>query len=257
MPSSCAISTGARRRERADAALAQGERRPLLGVPMTVKEQFNVAGLPTTWGDPQFQDWRPDDRRLGGAAAQGGRRRHPRQDQRTAAPHRLAELQRGLRHHQQSVGPVAPPAGRRAAPPRRSPPASCRSNSARISAARCGRRRISAACSRTSRASTWSRSAAPGLRRTPAIPVRGDLAVIGPMARSAADLALELAVLAGPDELSEGIGYKLALPPPRHEQARRFPRAGDRQAPALPDRGSRRDGARTGWPTGSQSGLHG
>jgi amidase len=33
----------------ADAALAKGERRPLLGVPITVKEQFGVAGLPTTW----------------------------------------------------------------------------------------------------------------------------------------------------------------------------------------------------------------
>ena len=38
--------------EDADAALARGERRPLLGLPMTVKEQFNVAGLPTTWGFP-------------------------------------------------------------------------------------------------------------------------------------------------------------------------------------------------------------
>ena len=27
---------------------------------MTVKEQFNVAGLPTTWGYPRFRDWRPD-----------------------------------------------------------------------------------------------------------------------------------------------------------------------------------------------------
>jgi amidase len=43
----------------ADAALARGERRPLLGVPMTVKEQFNVAGLPTTWGYERFRDWRP------------------------------------------------------------------------------------------------------------------------------------------------------------------------------------------------------
>ena len=33
----------------ADGALARGEQRPLLGLPMTVKEQFNVAGLPTTW----------------------------------------------------------------------------------------------------------------------------------------------------------------------------------------------------------------
>ena len=44
----------------ADAALGRGERQPLLGLPMTVKEQFNVAGLPTTWGDPKFKDWRPD-----------------------------------------------------------------------------------------------------------------------------------------------------------------------------------------------------
>lgn len=34
----------------ADAAIARGERRPLLGVPMTVKESFDMAGLPTTWG---------------------------------------------------------------------------------------------------------------------------------------------------------------------------------------------------------------
>jgi amidase len=37
------------------------------------------------------------------------------------------------------------------------------------------------------------------------------------MARSAVDLAIELDVLAGPDEWSEGIGYRLALPPPRHQ----------------------------------------
>src|SRR5689334_16961033 len=36
----------------ADAALARGDRRPLLGVPVTVKEAFNVEGLPTTWGIP-------------------------------------------------------------------------------------------------------------------------------------------------------------------------------------------------------------
>jgi len=37
----------------ADAALARGDKKPLLGIPMTVKESFNVAGLPTTWGYPQ------------------------------------------------------------------------------------------------------------------------------------------------------------------------------------------------------------
>jgi amidase len=61
-----------------------------------------------------------------------------------------------------------------------------------------------------------------GPPQTAAIPVRGDLSVAGPMARSAADLALELEVLAGPDELMEGVGYKLALPPPRHERLADF-----------------------------------
>jgi amidase len=57
-----------------------------------------------------------------------------------------------------------------------------------------------------------------GPPQTPAIPGRVDLAVAGPMARSAADLALALEVLAGPDEVSDGIGYKLTLPPPRHDR---------------------------------------
>src|SRR5689334_17811925 len=45
----------------ADAALAHGERRPLLGIPMTVKEAYNVAGLPTTWGIPAFKGWTPQE----------------------------------------------------------------------------------------------------------------------------------------------------------------------------------------------------
>ncbi len=48
----------ARARERAraaDAALAKGEIwGPLHGVPMTIKESYNVAGSPTTWGDPNL-----------------------------------------------------------------------------------------------------------------------------------------------------------------------------------------------------------
>jgi amidase len=44
----------------ADDGLAKGETKPLLGLPMTVKEQFGVAGLPTTWGNPKFKDWRAE-----------------------------------------------------------------------------------------------------------------------------------------------------------------------------------------------------
>ncbi len=47
---------GARDRAReADNALARGEVwGPLHGVPMTIKESYDVAGMPTTWGLPEF-----------------------------------------------------------------------------------------------------------------------------------------------------------------------------------------------------------
>jgi amidase len=48
------------------------------------------------------------------------------------------------------------------------------------------------------------------------------MAVVGPMARSAADLALLLDVIAGPDPLETGVGYKLSLPPPRHRTLKDF-----------------------------------
>lgn len=38
----------------ADAALTRGERRPLLGVPVTVKESFDVAGFVTSSGNPAY-----------------------------------------------------------------------------------------------------------------------------------------------------------------------------------------------------------
>ena len=60
--------------DQADAAFAGGERRPLLGVPMTVKEAFDVAGLPTSWGFEEHKDFIPTEdavavRRLKAAGA--------------------------------------------------------------------------------------------------------------------------------------------------------------------------------------------
>ncbi|WP_112240255.1 amidase family protein [Kribbella monticola] len=59
----------------ADQAVASGVALgPLHGVPMTVKDAINVAGLRTTWGDPAFADYVPDTsatlvERLAGAGA--------------------------------------------------------------------------------------------------------------------------------------------------------------------------------------------
>lgn len=44
----------------ADARVRAGEAAPLLGVPMTIKESFDIAGLPTTWGIEPFRDFVPD-----------------------------------------------------------------------------------------------------------------------------------------------------------------------------------------------------
>jgi amidase len=59
----------------ADEATARGDDAgPLHGVPMTIKDSFNVAGLRTTWGDPAFKDFVADSdatvvHRLGQAGA--------------------------------------------------------------------------------------------------------------------------------------------------------------------------------------------
>src|SRR5215211_5087433 len=42
----------------ADEAIARGDAAgPLHGIPMTIKDSFNVAGLHTTWGNPAFKDF--------------------------------------------------------------------------------------------------------------------------------------------------------------------------------------------------------
>ena len=47
------------------------------------------------------------------------------------------------------------------------------------------------------------------------------LGVVGPLARTAADLEIALGLIAGPDD-ADGIAYRLALPPPRRERLGEF-----------------------------------
>src|SRR6266851_5635358 len=207
----------------ADAALARGERRPLLGVPMTVKESFNAAGLPTTWGNPKFKDWRPDFDALAvqrlkaaGAIILG----------KTNVPLGLSDWQSyndvyGTTNNPWDLGrtPGGSSGGGAAALAAGFVPLEFGSDiggSLRCPAHFCG------IFSHKPRSLDLVPQRGSGPPQTPAVPVRGDLAVIGPMARNAADLALELATVAGPDELTEGIGYKLALPPPRQDRLADF-----------------------------------
>ena len=206
----------------ADAALERGERQPLLGLPMTVKEQFNIAGLPTTWGFPKFKDWRPDADAL---AVQRLKAAGTIILGKTNVPLNLGDWQSyneiyGATNNPWDLtrSPGGSSGGGAAALAAGFVPLEFGSDiggSLRAPAHFCG-----VFSHKPSLDLVPQRGALPP--QTPAIPVRGDLAVIGPMARSAADLALELAVVAGPDELMEGIGYKLALPPPRHDKLADF-----------------------------------
>ena len=132
---------GARaRRRRCGRRRARARRRargPLHGLPMTIKDTFETAGLRTTAGAPELANLRARARRRRRRAAAPRGRDRVRQDQRAVHGRRLAELQRDLRHHQQPVEPGARAGrvvGRRGR--RRSPPARLRSSWAATSAAR-------------------------------------------------------------------------------------------------------------------------
>jgi amidase len=206
----------------ADAALGRGERRPLLGIPVTLKEPFNVAGLPTTWGFPQFRDFQPAEDALvvsrlkaAGAIIIG----------KTNIPIGLRDFQSyneiyGATNNPWDLGrsPGGSSGGCGAALAAGFGPLSIGSDiggSIRVPAHFCG---------------VFGHKPSLGLvplrgySLPPARPVpgQGDLAVVGPMARTASDLALSLDVIAGPDETRDGIGYRLALPDPRHDQLKDF-----------------------------------
>ena len=197
----------------ADAALSRGERRPLLGVPMTVKESNNVAGLPSTWGSPAFSGWTADTDAVAvarlkdaGAIILG----------KTNVPPFLADWQ--------SNNPVY---GRTKNPwdLGRSPGGSSGGSAAALAAGMSalelgsdigGSIRVPAAfCGVYGHKPSYNLvplrgHSPPGLDGGPVA-----LAVVGPLARSAADLDLALGVIAGP-EPDEATGYALHLPPPRH-----------------------------------------
>ncbi len=51
------LDTARQRAKAADASLSNGDEvGPLFGVPMTIKESFNLEGTPTTWGLPPFKN---------------------------------------------------------------------------------------------------------------------------------------------------------------------------------------------------------
>jgi amidase len=206
----CEDRAGARARaDAADAARARGERLgPLHGVPMTIKESYDYAGLPTTWGIPELR---------GSVAAQ-----HALAVQRlmaaganvfgkTNVPIRLADFQ----SYNDIYGTTNNPwdSGR-------TPGGSSGGSAAALAAGLTGLeigsdiggsiRNPAHFCGVFGHKPTWAIVPPRGhaLGGTLTVP---DISVIGPLARSALDLETTLRLTAGPD-LLESAGLALDLP---------------------------------------------
>lgn len=221
----------------ADRRRAGGERGALLGVPMTVKESYNVTGLPTTWGFREFKDnIATEDAvtvarlRAAGAIIIG----------KTNVPVALADWQsfNDVYGHTRNpwnldYSPGGSSGGSAASLAAGYVPLELGSDiggSIRVPAHFCG---------------VFGHKPTYGL-----IPGRGqslpgsvraaDLGVCGPMARTAADLDLALGILAGPD-LEMAQGYRLALPRPRHADLKDYRVLVVDEHPLVPTRREIRD----------------
>lgn len=207
----------------ADLALSRGEHRPLLGIPMTVKEAFNVQGLPTTWGVPGTERIPvPQD----AVAVQRLKRAGAIIIGKTNVPLQLADWQTynavyGRTNNPWDLDrtPGGSSGGAAAALAAGLVPLEFGSDlagSLRIPAHCCG-----VVAHKPSFALVPGRGLMP-----PGVPVLSaqpdvDFGVVGPMARSAADLGAALDAVAGPDD-AQAIGYALALPAARHAALRSF-----------------------------------
>ncbi len=196
----------------ADVALARGDARPLLGVPVTVKESFDLKGWPTTWGMEEHHDHRAAADALvvqrlkaAGAVVLG----------KTNVPPVLADWQSGNPIYGRTNNPYDLS---------RSPGGSSGGAAAAIamgfSAGEFGSDiggsiRVPAAfCGVFGHKTSWNLVTTRGhaMGGHPGAP--SPLSVVGPLARTAADLDLLLQVTAGPDDLSPA--NRVDLPAPRH-----------------------------------------
>jgi amidase len=210
----------------ADEARSRNQVAPLLGLPMTIKESFNVAGLGTTCGVPDWKGYvSPHDspaaaRARGAGAVLLGK---------TNVPPMLADWQ--------SANPIF---GRTNNPwdLGRTPGGSSGGSAAAIAAGLSalevgsdigGSIRVPAVfCGIYGHRPSETLLPRSGQFPMPPMPNAATvMGVQGPMARSAEDLELALSVLAGPD-VGEDVAWKVTLPPPRRD------RLGDYRVAVLP-----------------------
>jgi amidase len=203
------------RADEADAALARGENwGPLHGIPMTVKESYDVEGFVTSWGAPEFKDYRPVrsaisvERLMAAGAIIFGK---------TNVPLFLGDLQT----HNKLYGTTRSPWDLDRTPGGSSGGAVA-ALAAGLTALEAGSDIASSIRTPAHYCGVYGHKPTYGVitTRGQLIPGRvafSDLAVIGPMARSAADLALALEVMAGPDE-TDCLAWCMQLPKPRKQR---------------------------------------
>src|SRR4029453_6214282 len=211
---------GARKRARAaDRALSKGPAwGPLHGVPMTIKESYDVVGMPTTWGMPQLRNNRPTrnalavDRLLGAGVVLFGK---------TNVPIHLADYQSYNAIYGTTNNPWDPT---------RAPGGSSGGSAAALAAGLTGLeagsdigssiRNPAHYCGVFGHKPTWGIVSPRGHSLNGNV-AQADISVCGPLARGAADLEIAMDVMAGPDKI-DGRGWKLALPRSKKKKLRDF-----------------------------------
>lgn len=200
---------GARKQARAiDRAIAKGTAKgPLLGVPMTIKESYDVAGAPTTWGSPALKDNIAAKDALSvarlkeaGVVLFG----------KSNVPLMLADWQSFNEVYGSTNNPWDVT---------RSPGGSSGGSAASLAAGFCGIEAgsdIGASIRNPAHyCGVWGHKPTYGIvpprgQALPGVVAAGDISVIGPMGRSADDLLIGLDVMAGPDPI-EAAGWQLKL----------------------------------------------
>jgi len=205
--------------DRADAALASGQGvGPLHGVPMTIKEAYDVEGLPTTWGIPAFAK---NIAAADAAVVQLFKTAGAHFLGKTNVPIQLGDFQ----SYNEIYGTTNNPWN-----PERTPGGSSGGSSAALAAGLCALesgsdiggsiRNPAHYCGVYGHKPTWGVVSSEG-HALPGMVALPDIAVVGPLARSAEDLVVALDVVAGVDSFNRR-GWKLDLPRPEKRSLAEF-----------------------------------